>query len=50
MNEKDAYAGLRDYLEHMRATYRSKTEWFDIDLPWGDRDAMEIAVIQKKGN
>ncbi|MGI6416104.1 MAG: class I SAM-dependent methyltransferase [Thermoguttaceae bacterium] len=42
-------AGMRDYLDHVRSRYRSKTEWFDIDLPWGNRDAMEITIIEKKG-
>ena len=27
-------AGMKDYLD-ARSKYRSKTEWFDIDLPWG---------------
>jgi len=36
--------GMSDYLEHVRNNYQSRTEWFDIDLPWGKRDAMEISV------
>jgi len=31
----------------MRSTSRSETEWFDNDLPWGKRDAMEITVIER---
>lgn len=42
--------GMKDYLEHVRGRYRSKTEWFDIDLPWGKRDAMEITIIKPKGS
>jgi predicted O-methyltransferase YrrM len=41
-------AGMKDYLDHVRSKYRSKTEWFDIDLPWGKRDAMEITIIEQK--
>ena len=41
---------MKDYLELVRSIYESKTEWFDIDLPWGQRDAMEITVIQPKGD
>ena len=36
--------GMADYLEHVRANYTSRTEWFDVNLPWGKRDAMEISV------
>jgi len=36
---------MEDYLRLVRAKYQSRTEWFDIKLPWGDRDAMEITVI-----
>ena len=41
--------GMKDYLDHVRSKYNSKTEWFDIDLPWGKRDAMEITQIESKG-
>ena len=41
-------AGMKDYLDHVRSKYRSKTEWFDIKLPWGDRDAMEVTFVKKK--
>jgi hypothetical protein len=33
----------------VRSKYKSHTEWFDINLPWGNRDAMEITVIQSRG-
>lgn len=38
-----------DYLGLVRSKYKSHTEWFDINLPWGNRDAMEITVIQPRG-
>ena len=41
-------SAMKDYLEVVRTKYQSRTEWFDIDLPWGKRDAMEITVIQPK--
>jgi len=43
-------SGMADYLKHVRDKYRSKTEWFDIDLPWGKRDALEITIIAPKEN
>ncbi len=42
--------GMEDYLQHVRAKYVSHIEWFDLDIPWAKRDAMEITVIQAKGN
>ncbi len=36
---------MDDYLRLVRGRYSSRTEWFDIKLPWGQRDAMEITVI-----
>lgn len=41
-------AGMEDYLKDVRAKYQSRTEWFDLDLPWAKRDAMEISVTPKK--
>ncbi len=38
-----------DYLGLVRTKYKSHTEWFDISLPWGNRDAMEITIIQPRG-
>jgi len=38
--------GMADYLKHVRSNYRSTTEWFDIELPWGKRDAMEVTLIK----
>ena len=38
-------AEMADYLEFVRSHYESRTEWFDTDLPWNPRDAMEISKI-----
>ena len=38
---------MAGYLEHVRSNYKSRTEWFDLDLPWAKRDAMEVTVIAK---
>jgi len=40
-------ASMDDYLKLVRTKYRSRTEWFDIKLPWSGRDAMEVTVIGK---
>jgi predicted O-methyltransferase YrrM len=40
--------GMKDYLEYVRKHYESRTEWFDLSLPWAKRDAMEISVVPKK--
>ena len=40
--------GMKDYLKEVRSKYKSRTEWFDVNLPWGKRDAMEISVVPKK--
>ncbi len=37
--------GMDDYLKLARSKYQSRTEWFDVDLPWAKRDAMEVTVI-----
>jgi predicted O-methyltransferase YrrM len=37
--------GMSDYLERVRGKYQSKTEWFELDLPWAKRDAMEVTII-----
>jgi predicted O-methyltransferase YrrM len=39
-------AAMADYLAEVRARHQSRTEWFDIDLPWGKRDAMEISIFR----
>ncbi len=35
-------AEMTDYLDHVRRHYTSRTEWFETDLPWNPRDALEI--------
>lgn len=37
---------LRDYFKLVRSKYQSRTEWFDVNLPWYRRDAMEVTVIK----
>jgi predicted O-methyltransferase YrrM len=39
--------GMNDYLSEVRGKYKSRTEWFDLDLPWAKRDAMEITIISR---
>ena len=39
-------AEMADYLEFVRAHYECRTEWFETDLPWNPRDAMEITVYR----
>jgi predicted O-methyltransferase YrrM len=36
---------MADYLEYVRSRFPSRTEWFDTDLPWNPRDAMEISTF-----
>lgn len=33
---------MKDYLDYVRGHYPSRTEWFETDLAWNPRDAMEI--------
>jgi caffeoyl-CoA O-methyltransferase len=33
---------MADYLDDVRSHYPSRTEWFETDLAWNPRDAMEI--------
>lgn len=37
---------MADYLKLVRSKYRSRTEAFEVDLPWARRDAMEVTVIE----
>ena len=39
--------GMADYLDRVRSRYDSKTVWFDVDLPWVKKDAMEVTVFRK---
>lgn len=36
------------YLKYVRSKYNSSTEWFDIDLPWAKRDAIEVTIISPR--
>ena len=40
-------AGMADYLNHVRSHYESRTHWFETDLPWVKRDAMEVTLYRK---
>lgn len=39
---------MTDYLGHVREHHESKTIWFDLDLEWSPRDAMELTVYRKR--
>jgi predicted O-methyltransferase YrrM len=39
-------AEMADYLDFVRRHYSSQTEWFDSDVAWAPRDAMEITVYR----
>jgi predicted O-methyltransferase YrrM len=39
-------AEMANYLDHVPRHYVSRTEWFDTDLVWNPRDAMEISVVR----
>ncbi len=38
---------MADYLLHVRERFDSRTEWFDVDLPWNQRDAMEVSIFRR---
>ena len=40
-------ADMADYLNHVRSHYESRTHWFETDLPWVKRDAMEVTIYRK---
>ena len=40
-------AEMKDYLDLVRGSYPSETVWFDVDLPWLTRDAMEITIFKR---
>ena len=40
--------GLTGYMEYVRSKYKTRTEWFELELPWAKRDAMEVTLIPKK--
>jgi predicted O-methyltransferase YrrM len=37
---------MADYLDLVRSNYESRTEWFETDLAWNPKDAMEITVYR----
>jgi predicted O-methyltransferase YrrM len=39
-------AEMADYLECVRRFHHSRTEWFETDLAWNPRDAMEITIYR----
>lgn len=41
-------SGMADYLKYVRQKFQSRTEWFDLDLRWAKRDAMEISIVPEK--
>ena len=40
-------AGMADYLNHVRSHYESQTHWFETNLPWVKRDAMEVTIYRE---
>ena len=38
---------MADYLEHVREHYESETHWFDINLPWVKKDAIEVSIYRR---
>jgi predicted O-methyltransferase YrrM len=36
---------MADYLDYVRSRFPSRTEWFETDLAWNPRDAMEISTF-----
>lgn len=43
-------AEMGDYLAYVRQRYDSRTEWFETDLEWNPRDAMEISTFARDHN
>ncbi|GIW81774.1 MAG: hypothetical protein KatS3mg105_3581 [Gemmatales bacterium] len=41
-------AEMSDYLDWVRRHCPSRTEWFDTDLQWVQRDAMEVSIYQTR--
>lgn len=37
---------MKDYLDFVRAHYRCETKWFDLDLEWSPKDAVEISWLE----
>jgi predicted O-methyltransferase YrrM len=41
---------MKPFLDLVRERYETKTEWFDLDLPWAKRDAIEIITFTRKSS
>jgi len=41
-------AGLNGYFEFVRSRYKSHTEWFEVNLPWAKRDALEVSIVGER--
>ena len=41
-------AEMFDYLEFVRANFETRTQWFDINLPWVKKDVMEVSIYRSK--
>jgi predicted O-methyltransferase YrrM len=39
---------MKDYLDYVRSHGPSRAEWFETDLDWNPRDAMEISTFVKE--
>jgi predicted O-methyltransferase YrrM len=39
---------MADYLEYVRRHYESHTEWFETDLAWNPKDAMEVSFVRSQ--
>jgi predicted O-methyltransferase YrrM len=37
-------SAMADFLDYVRSHFESRTHWFDVDLPWASRDAMEVSI------
>jgi len=39
---------MADYLEYVRRHYDSHSEWFETDLSWNPKDAMEVSFVRRQ--
>jgi predicted O-methyltransferase YrrM len=42
--------GMQSYLDYVRRSFESRFIWFDTDLPWMSRDAMELTIFNDHQN
>lgn len=40
-------AEMADYLDYVRRNYDSHSEWFETDLAWNPKDAMEVSMVNR---